>query len=131
MSYDSKIVVVKEFKVLTMFLREDGIMNTIFRDNILIKLEDLVEVLTWVESLGDGKYLNLFEGGYNTDFDAAVREYASSSQENKHTIADAIVVSTPALNMVSNFYMQFNKPHMPTQVFEDRGGAIEWLLTHK
>ena len=87
--------------------------------------------LNWVESLGAEKYLNLFEGGYNTDFDAFVREYASSAEENKYTIADAIVTSTMSLNMVAKFYIQCNKPHMPTKVFKSRDEAIQWLLSFK
>jgi len=126
-----KILKEKHFKVLSMYLREDGIMNTVFNDNFLITINDISEVLQWVDSLGDEKYLNLFEGGYNTDFDSIVREYASSSNENKHTIADAIVVKTPAQQMVANFYVKFNKPHMPTEVFENRQDAIHWLLNQK
>ena len=89
-----KIVEGKKFKAFSMYLREDGMMNTIFEDNILITMEDTSGALNWVESLGDGKSLNLFEGGYNTDFDAFVREYASSAEENRYTIADAIITST-------------------------------------
>lgn len=131
MSSPVKIVEEKKFKVLSMYLREDGIMNTIFEDNILITINDVIEALHWVESLGDKKYLNLFEGGYNTDFDVVVREYASSAEENKHTIADAIVATTSSLNMVANFYVKFNKPHMPTKVFNEKEEAIKWLLSFK
>jgi hypothetical protein len=126
-----KIVKEKRFKAFSMYLREDGIMNTVFKDNILITMEDTSGALNWVESLGTEKYLNLFEGGYNTDFDAFVREYASSADENKYTIADAIVTSTLSLNMVAKFYIQFNKPHMPTKVFKSRDAAIQWLLSFK
>ena len=126
-----KIVKEKRFKAFSMYLREDGIMNTVFEDNLLITMEDASSALNWVESLGDEKYLNLFEGGYNTDFDAFVREYASSVEENKYTIADAIVTSTLSLNMVAKFYIQFNKPHMPTKVFKSRDEAIQWLLSFK
>ena len=126
-----KILEEKKFKALSMYLREDGIMNTVFEDNILITMEDTAGALNWVESLGAEKYLNLFEGGYNTDFDAFVREYASSAEENKYTIADAIVTSTMSLNMVAKFYIQFNKPHMPTKVFKSRDEAIQWLLSFK
>ena len=126
-----KIVKEKRFKAFSMYLREDGIMNTIFEDNLLITMEDASSALNWVESLGDEKYLNLFEGGYNTDFDAFVREYASSAEEIKYTIAGAIVTSTLSLNMVAKFYIQFNKPHMPTKVFKSRDEAIQWLLSFK
>ena len=126
-----KILEEKEFTAFSMYLREDGIMNTVFEDNILITIEDIVEALSWVESLGGKKYLNLFEGGYNTDFDPFVREYASSSEENNYTIADAIITSTLSLNMVAKFYVQYNKPHMPTKVFKSRDEAIQWLLSFK
>ena len=106
-------------------------MNTVFEDNILITIADVTEALNWVESLGHKKYLNLFEGGYNTDFDVFVREYASSAEENNYTIADAIITTTLSLNMVAKFYIQFNKPHMPTKVFNSRDEAIEWLLSFK
>lgn len=126
-----KILKEKNFKAFSMYLREDGIMNTVFEDNILITMEDTSGALNWVESLGAEKYLNLFEGGYNTDFDPVVREYASSAEENNYTIADAIVTSTLSLNMVAKFYIQFNKPHMPTKVFKSRDVAIQWLLSFK
>lgn len=126
-----KILKEKKFKAFSMYLREDGIMNTVFEDNILITMEDTSGALNWVESLGAEKYLNLFEGGYNTDFDPVVREYASSAEENNYTIADAIVTSTLSLNMVAKFYIQFNKPHMPTKVFKSRDVAIQWLLSFK
>jgi len=126
-----KILEEKEFTAFSMYLREDGIMNTVFEDNILITIEDIVEALSWVESLGGKKYLNLFEGGYNTDFDPFVREYASSAAENNYTIADAIITSTLSLNMVAKFYVQYNKPHMPTKVFKSRDEAIQWLLSFK
>jgi len=126
-----KILKEKKFKACSMYLREDGIMNTVFEDNILITINDVTEALEWVQSLGDKKYLNLFEGGYNTDFDVVVREYASSAEENKYTIADAIVATTSSLNMVANFYVKFNKPHMPTKVFKERDDAIKWLLSFK
>jgi hypothetical protein len=126
-----KILEEKKFKAFSMYLREDGIMNTVFEDNILITIADVAEALNWVESLGGKRYLNLFEGGYNTDFDVFVREYASSAEENNYTIADAIITTTLSLNMVAKFYIQFNKPHMPTKVFKRRDEAIRWLLSFK
>ena len=35
-----KILEEKKFKAFSMYLREDGIMNTVFEDNILITMED-------------------------------------------------------------------------------------------
>jgi len=47
-----KILKEKKFKAFSMYLREDGIMNTVFEDNILITMEDTSGALNWVGSLG-------------------------------------------------------------------------------
>ena len=54
-----KILEEKKFTAFSMYLREDGIMNTVFEDNILITIDDVEGALNWVESLGGKKYLNL------------------------------------------------------------------------
>ena len=119
----------KEFENLTMTLYTNGIMNVVFRDNKLITLDDIKDVLIWVASLGDRKYLNLMEGAYNTDIDSLVRDFAASANENKFTIADAIVISSPSHKMITDFYINKNKPVKPTRVFSDREEAVKWLLT--
>ena len=99
--------------------------------NVLITEEDILESMPWVISLGDRKYLNLFEGGESTDFDVLAREYTASSKNNKFTIADAFVIESMAHDMIVNFYMKFHKPIKPTKMFKNRKDAVQWLLTFK
>lgn len=121
----------KEFKNLTMILFSNGIMNVVFKDNRLITIEDIGEVMIWVASLGERKYLNLMEGAVNTDIDSLVRDFSASASENKYTIADALVISSHAHKMVTDFYLKKNKPIKPTKVFTNRDEAIKWLLSFK
>ena len=115
-----------------MVLYTNGVMNIIFKDNLLIEMKDVSEVLDWVASLGpDKKYLNLMEGANSTDFDTEVREFAASSDNNEYTIADAMVISSYAHKLLANFYMRFNKPYKPTRIFTERTKAIDWLLSMK
>jgi hypothetical protein len=123
------IVTEKDFENIRMVLYKNSIMNVIFKDNRLITLEDVKEVNDWVASLGSQKYLNLMEGAYNTDIDSIVREFSASEKENKYTIADALVISTSAHKLITDFYVKVNKPYKPTRIFTNREEAIEWLLS--
>ena len=128
---DSKIEIEKDFKKVNFRLRKDGIMNVTLKSHTnLFTIKDWEESMRWIASLGDKKYLNLFEGNFS-GADALVREKSASKDENKYTIADAFVVKNSSDSLIGNFYIQFNKPHKPTEVFQNREDAIEWLLQFK
>jgi len=121
----------KDFKKVSFHLTSDGIMNVVLKNGTsLFTLDDLAETMEWIESLGDRKYLNLYEGNFSIA-DALVREKTASEEENKYTIADAFVIKNVSDKIISDFYMQYNKPCKPTAIFEDRNKAVEWLLKQK
>ncbi len=126
-----QIIAQKEFSALSMYLRADGIMITIFKDNMLINIQNAMEAMQWVESLGPAKYYNLFCGGKNSDFDPEVRAFAAQTGGNHYTYCDAMVAKSDAHKLIANFYLQFNKPEKPTKVFQDENEAIAWLLEQK
>lgn len=122
----------QSFSNITMRLYDNGIMNVVFGDNCYIDLRDISEVMNWVDEIAEGRmFINLMEGAYNTDLAPEVREFGASSSENKYTIADAMVITSDAHKIVTNFYLKFNKPVKPTKIFTDRNKAIEWLLEEK
>ncbi|MCB9189653.1 MAG: hypothetical protein H6598_08540 [Flavobacteriales bacterium] len=127
-----KIEIEKKFKNITMRLYANDIMNVIFADNCYVDIRDVEEVMVWVDKIGSGRlFLNLYEGAYNTDLSPEVREFAASSDNNKYTISDAMVISSQAHVLVTNFYVKFNKPVKPTRIFTHRDEAIAWLLEEK
>lgn len=129
---NSTIEIEKDFLKLKMVLYSNGIMNVIFKENLLIELNDIKDVVSWVGEIANGrKFINLMEGADNTDLDTEVRSFAASSEENKYTIADAMVISNQAQRIVTNFYLKVNKPYKPTKIFTDRDKAIDWLLSEK
>lgn len=122
----------KEFNNITMRLFENGLMNVVFKDHRYIDIKDIHEVMDWVDEIALGRmFVNLMEGAYNTDLAPEVREFSASDKNNNFTIADALVISSQAHKLVTNFYIKFNKPAKPTKVFTDRMKAIEWLLEEK
>ncbi len=126
---DFNVEIEKAFENITMRLYDNGLMSVLFKANRYIDLKDIQEVVDWVSKIAKGRqFVNIFEGAYNTDIAPEAREFAASANENKYTIADAILISSQAHSLVSNFYIKFNKPVKPTKVFTDRNKAIEWLL---
>lgn len=122
----------KDFKNITMRLYENDIMNIVFKSDTYIDISDIEEVMNWVQSVGSGRmFVNLMEGAYNTDLAPEVRAFSASNDNNNYTIADALLISSQAHKLVTNFYIKFNKPVKPTKVFTDKNKAIEWLLEER
>jgi hypothetical protein len=46
-------------------------------------------------------------------------------------LADAFVLNSPTLKMMSNFYLKFKKPKIPTKVFSDKSEVMAWIETLK
>lgn len=59
------------------------------------------------------------------------RELSASAEFVRNTKGKALLVHNSATKLVGNFYLNFNKPVMPTKLFTDRAKAIAWLKTLK
>lgn len=129
LSHDIEILKSGSTEHIVFEWRADNILHYYIRDNSFLTMVDIERVLEIVMSWGtSNKYLHLFEGGENSSIDTEVREWASSDKQNKHTVADAIIVKNVAQRIVGNFYIQFNRPVKPTRLFTNRNDAIKWLL---
>lgn len=112
-----------------MRLYSNGIFHYKLHPNTSIVIDDVDEILKFVEELGEErKYLNLYEFTENADVDVEVRNWAADSGGNKQTIADAIVIKSLAHKILGNFYLNFHKPVKPTRLFMKKEEAIKWLL---
>lgn len=54
-----------------------------------------------------------------------------ADEGNQLVLASAMVVTSPMLKMMANFYIMVNKPKNPTRLFTDRENAQEWLMQFK
>lgn len=59
------------------------------------------------------------------------REFLSSEKAIKGANAIAIVVNSPVGAIMSNFFIQLNKPPLPTKLFRDKKTATKWLQQFK
>lgn len=54
------------------------------------------------------------------------RDYMAN-EGNELIVASAILVSSPVLRMMANFFIKVNKPKNPTQMFTSEEQALKWL----
>lgn len=58
------------------------------------------------------------------------RDYMAN-EGNKLVLASAMLVTSPMLKMMANFYIMVNKPKNPTRLFTSKEDALEWLVQFK
>lgn len=109
-------------------LRNDGIVQVNFADDVEMDKKESEEVVDAIGKLTDGKKsLVLNIGGVNTTVTAAGRDHSASEDGTKYTLADAFVTNSLPQKILANFYVNFNKPLVPTKIFSETDKAIEWL----
>lgn len=120
-----------QFGKLTISYFAEGILHVYIHPDVSLEMDDLRKVIEHISALGPEKFLNLFEFDQYASIDNKVREWASDPEGNKRTIADAIVIKGLDQKLLADFYLKFNKPVKPTQVFNNLDHAIDWLLSIK
>ena len=130
LTYD--VIAEKEFKKSLIQYWSNGILYIYVKPDVQITIDDIDEGMEFVYSLGEGlMFLNLFEFDTNSDMDDAVRNWAADPNGNKHTIADAYVLTSFSQKMIGNFYLRFHRPVKPTKFFNTIKDASRWLLEFK
>lgn len=77
---------------------------------------------------GNDRYRSLVTMEGNVSISSEGRAVGATEESTKNLIAQAIVVTGLATRLLGNFFIRFNKPASPTELFSTREQAIEWLL---
>lgn len=92
-----------------------------------IELENAIENYEAAQLLVAGhKHLLLVDGTSNVYISKEAKVYSAKQKPNS-PIAMAVIVTSAANRLVGNFYINFNKPAVPTRLFTTEDKAIEWL----
>jgi hypothetical protein len=75
-------------------------------------------------------YPSLFDIQQVENSTKEARDYMAN-EGNDLVIASAIIVGSPVIKMMANFFIMVNKPKNPTRMFTDNGSALEWLEQYK
>jgi hypothetical protein len=112
--------------------REDDIMKFELPEDRPITVQDVKDMTTIVGEWGNGrKFPNLIIMPEFENIPFEVRQYTAGEERSRYTIADAFVISSIAMQIIGNFYLQFHKPVAPTRIFNNEKAAIEWLKQQK
>jgi hypothetical protein len=57
----------------------------------------------------------------------SAREFSASIESTQFAEACAILAPSMITKLIANFFMSFNKPNLPTQIFTNKEKAFEWL----
>lgn len=115
---------------ITIKLLKEGIMHIHLNANSEITLNDAVEVVEAIGEISKGKKLPvLIDAGEYCVIDKEVRLFCASEGGCLYSSAEAIAYGNISQKLMSNFYMNFNRPVVPTKSFSDKKDAIQWLET--
>lgn len=114
--------------ISTVTLRSDGILEIYIKDNEHFDLSDMQELIAAAKSIGNGKkFLNLVIVQNGTLPTKEARDYSSSKEGSIYKLADAFVIESLAQKIIGNFIIKFNKPPVPTSLFNNEEDAVAWL----
>jgi hypothetical protein len=121
-----------ELKTASVSLRDDGIMHVHIKEGHEMQLTDAIQVIDTIGKLGNHqKYPLLIDCGEFATVDKEVRIFSASKDANVYTAAEAVAYHSFAHRLLADFYVNHNKPAVPTKVFPDNEDAITWLKTFK
>lgn len=112
----------------TITFEEDQIAHLHIKSGQVVEVDELKSIFTAInDAEGDDKYRLLVTADDKASLSPEAREYASSAESSDRIVADAVVVQSYSHEMTANFFIRFNKPSRPTQLFKNRDEAYEWL----
>jgi hypothetical protein len=110
------------------FNEKSRILQMRVHENAKIGIAEMVENVMSANALANGKkYLKLVEGNKNVSVTKEARDLSAAMKEWDNSIAVALVVKSMTNKIIANFYINFNKPAVPTRIFTTKEKAIEWL----
>ena len=125
-----KILQRKDFDILSIYLRDDGLVNIDIKSDEEITVSHVKLIVHALQEMGGGKIFPLLiTVGERTLPSEEARRYIALAESDPYASAEAYVISSLSQKLVGNFYLRFNKPARPTRIFTNTNEAIEWLKT--
>ncbi|MGQ0829597.1 MAG: DUF7793 family protein [Bacteroidota bacterium] len=107
---------------------KDKILRIEFPNDVYVTLEDTIQIHEACEMLTKGKkYLKLVIAHGTLISSKEARSYRATLKENDGRIAEALIYKSYGNKIVLSFYINFNRPKVPTKLFSTEGKAVEWL----
>jgi len=117
-----------ETKAFVMTIHDDLLIEFKVKKNVTLQESDIWESRELsVSYMPNKKFLVLFESEEYADYSGDARRAGASAEYAKHVAAVALYSKKLHEKIIGNLYLKVNRPIVPTQFFDDRDKAIEWL----
>jgi len=114
-------------------LNKQGIIEVDLKSKeVDLTLTDMLQLREVIKKLGGGKKMPVLVR--TADFPGITpeaRKFAATQESGIYTLASAVMVKTLASRILFNFFMNINKPIIPTKGFIAEQEAMNWLLSFK
>lgn len=111
---------------------EEDVLIVKMKPNIDIGESELTELFNLSNELADfKKRFVIIDTRENFNSNADIRTLYSDDNFIKYRYADAFIVNSLPMRLLVNFYISFNKPKIPTKMFNNPDSAREWIYTLK
>ena len=114
-------------KVVTIWQRNDGIIQEDFVDGAIIGLLELKEIIEIGKKLFNPKYLVYVDMSNIKSVSYEARNYLKTDEASLKVKAIAYKIQSKVSTIIGNFLNYVNKPDYPTKLFTNEEKAIEWL----
>ena len=121
---------VKEFRLARLeFDERTEILYYHLKDDQEIGVDEMQEMVDYVSDfIGNRKHKALINFSDNVMGTPEARKlYATNAFIKEFRVADAFLVRSVSVRIITNFFIKVIKPQVKTKLFSDREEAIQWL----
>jgi hypothetical protein len=116
-----------ELNKSTCILLEKGVINVIYKNNVEIELEDVIEIRKVTLQMSEGNpYVAIYESGEQTIVTKEAREIPMIDDTIKNRKALAIIMNNLPQRIIINFFIRTNKKSHPIKAFTSKTEALKW-----
>lgn len=125
---DQTIVEQIELRTTIISLREDGIVQMDMKEADEFLLQDAKDCAEAIKRFSTKKKVRVLSIiNFYITMDKDVREFWASEVLENYISCEAFVVQNVSMKMITKFYILFNKPKRPSQIFTAEKNALGWL----
>ncbi len=126
--YNQAIVEKVELRTTIISLREDGIVQMDMKEADEFLLQDAKDCADAIKRFATTKKVPILSIiNFYITMDKDVREFWASEVLENYISCEAFVVQNVSMKMITKFYILFNKPKRPSQIFTAEKNALTWL----
>ena len=111
---------------------EDSILTIKLADGLVVDTPIMKQLL--LEAINftkNQKYFAIIDLTNNIESTFESRNFYAENELNKFRLADAFIINSLYLQSLTNFYLKFKKPIIPSKMFNDLESAKKWIFSLK